>query len=137
MELCLIDKSSYSYACFYAAHKALALHAREAAAEGEPLPQAGIEGYGMWRARRRSERHLTHLLYGCGMPQASIDMVRLVAYRRVREGMRDAASPATRIPPTGALSLLAFPTLPAADKQQGQMESSREMFCDLSPTCQI
>lgn len=137
MELCLINTSSYSYVCFYASHKALGLQAREAGAEGEPFLQAGSEGYGMWRAGRQSERHLTHLLYGRGMPQARIDMVQLAAYRRAREGMRDAAAPATRMPPARALSLLAFPTLPAADKQQGQMESSRETFCDLSPTCRL
>lgn len=59
----LINKSSYSYICFYATHTALGLHEREVAAEGEPLPQAGSEGYGTWRACCQSERHLTHLLY--------------------------------------------------------------------------
>lgn len=137
MESCLMIKSSYSYICFYTAHKALGLRAREAAAEGELLLQAGSKAYGMWCARRRSERHLTHLLYGRSMPQTSIDMVQLVAYHRAKKGMWDAASSATRMPPAGAPSLLTFPTLPAADKQQGQMESSRGMFCDLSPTCQL
>jgi len=91
----------------------------------------------MWCACRQSERHLMHLLYSRSMPQASINMVQLAAYHRAREGMRDAASPTTRMSPAGAPSLLTFPTRPAADKQQGQMESSRETFCDLSPTCQL
>lgn len=87
MELCLINKSAYRYICFYATHKSLGLHAKKAAAEGELLPQVDSEGYSMWYAHRRTERHLPHLLYGHGMLQASIDMVWLVAYRRVKEGM--------------------------------------------------
>lgn len=82
-------------------------------------------GHSMQHARCRADRHPKHLPPGRGMPQASVDMVQLAAYRRARAGMRDAAS---RLP-------AASPVPPAASRQQGWVESPGEAFCDLSPTC--